>query len=80
MTAPLRRSGALVATIKRSCENKRRYADDVAARGAGQYLSEANSVKLYIYPCPYCKGWHLTSKRQYRPDRAVTYQYPPTPR
>lgn len=80
MTPPLRRSGILVATIKRGCEDKRRYTDEMVARANGQRLSELNGVELFIYPCNLCRGWHLTRRKQYRPDRAVTYQYPPTPR
>lgn len=80
MTAPLRRSGILVTSIKRSCENKRRYPDMMVARGAGQILGEQNQVELFMYPCGLCRGWHLTRKKQGRKDYAVSYEYRPTPR
>lgn len=48
------------------CENKLRYEDKKAA------LSQRNRIlnghrrhrpeDLRAYPCPHCKGWHLTKR------------------
>lgn len=78
MTQPLRRSGMLVAHILRGCEGKRRHPDEFVARAVGQILGEQNQVKLYMYECKLCRGWHLTRTKQ-RGDRFdVDYQYPKT--
>lgn len=76
MTQPLRRSGILLSTILRGCEGKRRYSDEFGARGAGQCLQVENAVKLYLYPCDICRGWHLTKTKQRKESHDVDYQYP----
>lgn len=78
MTQPLRRSGILLSTILRGCEGKRRYSDEYGARGAGQCLQKENSVKLYLYPCQLCRGFHLTKTKQANEKHDVDYQYPRT--
>lgn len=80
MTQPLRRSGMLVSTILRGCEGKRRYSDEFGARAAGQCLEVENSVKLYMYPCEVCRGWHLTKTKQAKDRHDVDYKYPKTRR
>lgn len=76
MTQPLRRNGILLSTILRGCEGKRRYSDEFGARAAGQCLQEENQVKLYMYPCQLCYGWHLTKTPQRKERHDVDYQYP----
>jgi len=71
MSAPKRRNGALVKHIERGCTSKVRYPDAITARAAGQYYGDSNQVTLYVYQCQFCKGWHLTKKKQrdyYRAD------------
>ena len=80
MTQPLRRSGMLVANILRGCEGKRRYPDEITCRCAGQVLQVENQVKLYMYPCEICKGWHLTKHKQRKEQYDVDYVYPKTRR
>jgi hypothetical protein len=51
----------------RSCRRKRRFRDAAAARSALRRLSvrgrRREVIPLRYYgPCPYCKGFHLTSK------------------
>lgn len=80
MTEPLRRNGMLVTHIVRGCSDKRRYSDEYGARGAGQCLQKENIVKLYMYQCDICKGWHLTKIKQRKDRFDVDYQYPRTRR
>lgn len=80
MTAPRRRNGLLVSTIHSGCERKQRYSDEFGARAAGQVFSELHSVKLYVYPCKLCRGWHLTKRPQRRETLAVDYQFSAAPR
>lgn len=80
MTAPLRRNGKLVTTIAKGCENKVRYSDEYAARGAGQILQQQYGGKLYLYPCDICRGFHITKVMQKKEERAVTYKFRKTPR
>ena len=80
MSAPLRRNGHLVSHIVRGCESKRRFSDEYGARAAGQITGEEKQLKLYIYPCDLCRGWHLTRNKQQRKDRAVDYVFTGPPR
>jgi hypothetical protein len=75
MTAPSRRNGTPVRLIEHGCERKVRYSDEFGARAAGQLLEEQNKIKLWLYPCPICKGWHLTKKHHSRAWMAVSYQF-----
>lgn len=84
MTQPLRRNGLLVANILRGCEGKRRYPDEFVCKAAGQIEQERappdEPVKLYMYPCTICKGWHLTRSKQSKDRYDVDYVYPRTRR
>lgn len=76
MTAPLRRNGFLVTTITKSCEKKQRYPDEFTARAAGMIDQEKYQVKMYMYPCGICKGWHLTKAPQRKDRHHVDFEYP----
>lgn len=80
MTAPLRRSGVLVASAVRSCSGKQRYSDDFGARAAGQVFGARNDIRLWVYPCRLCRGWHLTKKPGSRKFAADYYLTVTTPR
>jgi hypothetical protein len=45
-----------------NCRNKNRYPDECTARAAGMRSIEIhkNAKRLYVYPCPECRGYHLT--------------------
>lgn len=43
------------------CNNKRKY-DKKGAVSASNKRMREDRISLRIYPCPKCKGWHLTSK------------------
>ena len=45
-----------------SCGRKVRYVSElVARRTAMAAMVREDGLKLWVYPCDYCKGWHLTS-------------------
>lgn len=46
---------------------KHRYPDRDQAVATAEYqmaISFDRTMRLYVYPCPFCKDWHLTSKPQ----------------
>jgi hypothetical protein len=40
---------------------KRLYPSRVEALNCAAYLLETQGVRLRVYECPYCSGYHLTS-------------------
>lgn len=62
---------------KMRCADKRCFSDEIAARVAGMVSigERGNLTKLWIYPCPHCKRWHLTSQDRGR-QWLVTAQEP----
>ncbi len=48
----------------KACESKNRYATHGDAEAAVIACEEHGVRGLRIYRCPYCNGWHLTSKPQ----------------
>lgn len=52
-----------------TCNKKRRYSDEYAARAAAQILcQQTQQPRAGVYPCELCRGWHVTSDaaRKYR--------------
>lgn len=47
---------------KKACESKNRYSSKSEAEAAIQSCAEWGTTGLHCYRCPYCNGWHLTSK------------------
>jgi len=47
---------------RKACESKNRYACESDAQVAIRSCAEHGTTGLHAYRCPYCKGWHLTSK------------------
>lgn len=47
---------------ERSCEAKQRYTDEHVARAVGIHQMSLHGRQLYFYPCPHCRGCHLTCK------------------
>lgn len=43
-----------------TCESKVRYFTRDEAKHTAKLLSRQRRVKLKIYRCPCCTGWHLT--------------------
>ena len=46
----------------KACERKNRYATRLEAEAAISACEDYGTRGLHCYQCPYCKGWHLTSK------------------
>jgi hypothetical protein len=48
------------------CGEKRRYRDEVAAKLAlsriATFGEQRETMPTRAYPCPICRGWHLTSQ------------------
>lgn len=49
---------------KKACESKNRYASRALAESAIASCADYGTTGLHAYRCPYCNGWHLTSKPQ----------------
>ena len=47
---------------RKACESKNRYAFRSEAEEAIASCAEHGTTGLHAYRCPYCGGWHLTSK------------------
>ncbi len=57
------RDEAHEATLRRkACERKNRYASRYEAELTAAECAEHGAPPLHVYKCPYCNGWHLTSK------------------
>lgn len=48
----------------KACSSKNRYLDEEDALEALEACERHGRRNLRIYRCPYCDGWHLTSKPQ----------------
>ena len=46
----------------KACERKNRYASRYEAELTAAECAEHGAPPLHVYRCPYCNGWHLTSK------------------
>jgi len=49
---------------EKACSSKNRYIDEEDALEALEACERHGRRNLRIYRCPYCDGWHLTSKPQ----------------
>ena len=47
---------------KKACESKNRYCCKSDAEAAIASCAAYGTTGLHAYRCPYCNGWHLTSK------------------
>lgn len=45
----------------RSCGRKVRYPHELAATRAALSAMRRGAPPLWVYPCRFCDGWHLTS-------------------
>ena len=46
----------------KACESKNRYSSRTEAEDMIRTLASYGKKGLHCYRCPYCNGWHLTSK------------------
>lgn len=59
--------------IERSCSSKRRYTSEDMARAYGMQYQVQNKVKLWLYNCRICLGWHLTKSNNGHRSAVDTY-------
>lgn len=66
MTRPTKVNGLTDEERWRRCTGKGRWPDQVSAMASAIYALERDNTvqRLYTYRCKFCKGWHLTKKRQ----------------
>jgi hypothetical protein len=55
-------SGKMPRGTRRMCYRKHRYHSELDARLKAMEIEQRRSVRLGVYRCPLCNGWHLTSK------------------
>ena len=53
------------ARCEKACGKKKRYFSRYEAELAIDACEEHGTTGLRAYECPYCNGWHLTSKPEY---------------
>lgn len=51
-----------------SCKRKSRYPNEHIALKYASKLERERGVKLEVYFCGKCKGWHLTSQYEYKKE------------
>jgi hypothetical protein len=44
------------------CDKKQRYATEAEARATADHQARATGRELSVYECPWCRGWHLSSR------------------
>lgn len=47
--------------LYRACLSKRKYDTEAKAKAFADKYTEQYGVKQYVYYCPYCFGFHITS-------------------
>lgn len=51
---------------EKACRSKNRYSCRSEAKEAIRACADHGTTGLHSYRCPYCNGWHLTSKPERR--------------
>jgi hypothetical protein len=44
------------------CGRKKRYPSEDEARATADHQARATGRELRVYECPWCRGWHLSSR------------------
>lgn len=68
MTSPTKTHGKTRDEWDKMCLTKRRFPDEHVARASiceGMQKQRIKAEKLWIYQCPSCRGWHMTSKNNH---------------
>ena len=47
---------------RRECQRKKRYATEAEARATADHQARTTGTELSVYECPWCRGWHLSSR------------------
>jgi hypothetical protein len=51
-----------IRVLAKSCLTKRRYPSAAMAERVAAKCAESRGVKLRVYPCAVCQGYHLTRR------------------
>lgn len=54
------------ASQRRQCTGKRRLRDREEANRVRKSCENVRGERLRVYDCPFCQGFHLTSKEEWR--------------
>jgi hypothetical protein len=44
------------------CGKKQRYETEADARATADHQARTSGRELKVYECPWCRGWHLSSR------------------
>ena len=47
---------------RQECARKKRYFSEAEARATADHQARATGRELNVYECPWCRGWHLSSR------------------
>ncbi len=47
---------------RQECERKQRYPSEAEARATADHQARTAGRELNVYECPWCRGWHLSSR------------------
>lgn len=50
------------AMVYKTCKRKNRYSSEYEARRVARLRSSTSGKNLRVYECPYCHGFHMTSR------------------
>jgi len=56
-------SGKMPRGTRRMCYRKHRFHSELDARLKAMEIEQRRSVRLRVYRCPLCGGWHLSSQK-----------------
>jgi len=56
-------SGKMPFGTRRMCYRKHRFHSELDARLKAMEIEQRRSVRLRVYRCPLCGGWHLSSNK-----------------
>ena len=57
--------GVFGPVVYRACKSKRRYNDEYVAGKEAKKMGSRYGYPMRAYFCPYCNGYHLTSRKQH---------------
>jgi hypothetical protein len=60
---PNKTNGYLNEDLEKMCLRKRYRNCELTTRAVGIHLSEILGCPVYVYHCPHCHGYHLTTKK-----------------
>ena len=53
--------------VYRECTSKRRYNNIRDAKRTAAKCVQSRGIPLFVYECPFCRGYHLTHKARWSP-------------